>query len=60
LPSQTGNEVAQPVGYDVEAGTIPQDRADKHLDDFFSQVTGIKARISAGLEPSETLCSRCV
>ena len=49
MPSQTGNEVAQPAGYDVEAGTIPQDRADKQLDDFFAQVTGIKARVSAVL-----------
>ena len=42
MPAQTGNEVSQPVGYDVEAGTLPHDRADKQLDDFFAQVTGIK------------------
>ena len=29
----------------MEAGTIPQDRADKQLDDFFGQVTGIKVGV---------------
>ncbi len=53
---QTGNEgAALPPGYDVEAGTIPQDRADKHLDDFFGQVTGIKVRRSPPRSPDSCL-----